>query len=286
MTRQTACAGAALLAAASGAAAFVAAPGTLSAANAPRAPAAAATQTSSGSLFSVAAPAAVLAVAAAPAVRRQRRAARRAETKEAAPAKEAAGKEIDAKTMADLPPSLQAAAARAAAGTNIRAKKVEREMFDPATMAGVTQPFGYFDPLGFCPTGDEPNFRRLRTSEMKHGRIAMLASVGLVAQHYIRIPTGTFDEVPSGVFAVTDPNGIFGIVVLIWTCLVLEFVVFAQDPSKEIGDFGDPFNVGMMSPEMRNRELNNGRMAMFATIGILVAELATGKDGVEQLGLP
>ena len=69
-------------------------------------------------------------------------------------------------------------------------------------------------------------------------------------------------------------------------CLVLEFVVFAQDPSKEIGDFGDPFGVGMMSPEMRDREINNGRMAMFATIGILVAELATGKDGVEQLGLP
>jgi hypothetical protein len=36
---------------------------------------------------------------------------------------------------------------------------------------------------------------------------------------------------------------------------------------------------------MRNRELNNGRAAMFAAIGIISAELLTGKDGVEQLGL-
>jgi hypothetical protein len=34
-----------------------------------------------------------------------------------------------------------------------------------------------------------------------------------------------------------------------------------------------------------NRELNNGRAAMFAVIGIIAAELLTGKDGVEQLGL-
>lgn len=286
MSRQTAGVGAALLAAASGAA-FVAAPGALSSAHAPRAAPTAATQTSSSALFSMAAPGAMLAVAAAPAMRRQRRAARKAaEAKEAAAKAEAPAKKEKEMPMADLPPSLQAAAARAAAGTQIRAKKVEREVFQPATQAGVTEPFGYFDPLGFCPPGDEPNFRKLRTSEMKHGRIAMLASVGLIAQHYIRIPTGTFDEVPSGLFALTDPNGGFGLTLLVWICLVLEFVILAQDPSKEIGDFGDPFNVGMNSREMRDRELNNGRMAMFATMGILIAEAATGKDGVEQLGLP
>ena len=33
------------------------------------------------------------------------------------------------------------------------------------------------------------------------------------------------------------------------------------------------------------RELNNGRFAMFAAIGIIAAELYTGKDAVEQFGL-
>ena len=36
---------------------------------------------------------------------------------------------------------------------------------------------------------------------------------------------------------------------------------------------------------MRNRELNNGRFAMVAITGIVVAELVTGKDAVQQLGL-
>jgi hypothetical protein len=37
---------------------------------------------------------------------------------------------------------------------------------------------------------------------------------------------------------------------------------------------------------MRNKELNNGRMAMFSILGIILAELVTGKDGIQQFGLP
>ena len=36
--------------------------------------------------------------------------------------------------------------------------------------------------------------------------------------------------------------------------------------------------------DMRNRELNNGRFAMVSILGILAAELVTGKDAVQQLG--
>merc|ERR1711924_419771 len=41
--------------------------------------------------------------------------------------------------------------------------------------------------------------------------------------------------------------------------------------------------MGMYNEDMRNRELNNGRFAMFAAIGIIAAEMFTGKDGVEQI---
>ena len=37
--------------------------------------------------------------------------------------------------------------------------------------------------------------------------------------------------------------------------------------------------------EFREREINNGRFAMFAAIGIIAAELYTGKDAIEQFGL-
>jgi hypothetical protein len=36
--------------------------------------------------------------------------------------------------------------------------------------------------------GDEGKFKQLQAAELKHGRVAMLASVGLLAQCYIRLP--------------------------------------------------------------------------------------------------
>jgi len=50
--------------------------------------------------------------------------------------------------------------------------------FNPALMVGVTEPVGYFDPLGFCPKGDLKTFRQLRTAELKHGRVAMMGALG------------------------------------------------------------------------------------------------------------
>eukprot|EP00435_Cladocopium_sp_Y103_P047420 s2379_g13.t3 len=85
-----------------------------------------------------------------------------------------------------------------------------------------------------------------------------------------------------------------------------------QDPNKEAGDFGDPLGLGQYNEEFRNKarslnlslvgfpwtlmgieqhalfpargELNNGRFAMFAAIGIISADLLTGKDAIQQFG--
>merc|ERR1712224_622197 len=104
-----------------------------------------------------------------------------------------------------------------------------------------------------------------------------------VAQHYVKFPG--FETVPSGLSAVTTPLGGGGVVVLLLLSGFLELSVWTQDPSKEVGDFGDPVGLGMYDTEMQNRELNNGRMAMFAALGIVAAELLTGKDGMQQLML-
>ena len=42
----------------------------------------------------------------------------------------------------------------------------------------MTGPFGFFDPLGLTPP-DKENFSKYRESEIKHGRIAMLAVLGV-----------------------------------------------------------------------------------------------------------
>ncbi|CAE7573764.1 FCPF [Symbiodinium natans] len=155
--------------------------------------------------------------------------------------------------------------------------------FDPRLEIGVLPPLDFFDPAGFCPAGDEENFRKLRAAELKHGRVAMMAALGASIQHYVQFPG--FDEVPTGIGAVTTAPGTYGFAALFLVSGVLELALWTEDPSKEPGNFGDPLNLGQYDIDMRNKELNNGRFAMFAAIGILVAELVTGKDGIDQIGL-
>jgi len=154
--------------------------------------------------------------------------------------------------------------------------------FDPALQIGVTEPLGYFDPLGFCKKGDEKGFRKFRTAEIKHGRAAMMAAVGAVVQHYVKFPG--FEGVPSGLGAVNTPPGSYGFIVLFAIAGALELGPWSEKDDRAPGDFGDPVGLNQYTEEMRNRELNNGRAAMFAAIGIIVAELYTGKDAIQQLG--
>jgi len=160
--------------------------------------------------------------------------------------------------------------------------------FDPALQVGVTQPLGYFDPLGFCRTGDKAGFRLARVAELKHGRVAMLASAGAVVQHFVKFPLPGFDDpmLAKGLGAVFCPPASFGCGVLFVLAGVLELFVWTDDLSREPGDFGDPWGVGQYTTDMRNKELNNGRVAMFTALGIIAAEIQTGKDAVEQVGFP
>merc|ERR1711988_1822096 len=132
--------------------------------------------------------------------------------------------------------------------------------FDPSKQVGAMAPMGFFDPLGFSKVGDKEGFRNLRTAELKHGRVAMMAAVGAVAQHYIKFPG--FEKVPAGLAAVTTPPGSYGLAALFLLSGVMELAVWTQDPKKEVGDFGDPVGLGIIS-----------------------ADLLTGKDGMQQLGL-
>merc|ERR1711976_1089757 len=85
--------------------------------------------------------------------------------------------------------------------------------FNPADQVGAMAPLGYFDPVGFTKVGDEAGFRRLREQEIKHGRVAMMASIGLVGQHFIKLPG--FEATPSGLSAVGDSMGLCVLVFLV-----------------------------------------------------------------------
>merc|ERR1719277_2472206 len=112
-----------------------------------------------------------------------------------------------------------------------------------------------------------------------------MAAVGGVVQHYIKLPG--FENVPSGMGALTSSShfAYYGSLALLILSGGIELFVWQQDPNKEPGDFGDPLGLGMYDMDMRAKELNNGRFAMFAALGIVSADLLTGKDAMQQFGI-
>merc|ERR1712014_404900 len=134
-------------------------------------------------------------------------------------------------------------------------------------------PLGGFDPLNFI-NGDEGKFKNFRQAEIKHGRVAMMASVGALFEHYVKIPVISENG--------NKENALFAVMLL---ASVVEVLIWKQDPKKEPGNFGDPLGLNMYTEDMRNKEVNNGRFVMISVVAMLAATKATGKDAVEQLAL-
>ena len=143
-----------------------------------------------------------------------------------------------------------------------------------------------FDPLGFS---DNFDLKWLRESELKHGRVAMLATVGFVTQQFLTIP---------GYEHVDDSNlgptvvGVSAMAQIIAGCGHVEWVsnkenmsmeTMFNDPGRVPGNIGfDPQNFyGKKSAEeMRELELNelkNGRLAMLAIGGMIHHNWITGE---------
>merc|ERR1711988_391662 len=82
---------------------------------------------------------------------------------------------------------------------------------------GVQAPVGFFDPLGMTKDGDVEAFKRRRATELKNGRVAMLACMGYIVPEYSRFPgfcspskLVTFDEIPNGLAAINKVPGVDG----------------------------------------------------------------------------
>merc|ERR1719454_2659337 len=168
------------------------------------------------------------------------------------------------------------------------------------SLAGITEPLGFFDPLGFCSEEgiSEGKIRFYREVELKHCRVAMLAALGFpVAEQFH--PLFATDDAPSYLAFQQTPLQTFWPAVVFAIAIPEIFSVFtfanpaSRDPQgspaqpwtiKEDhtpGDLGfDPLNLKPTDPaellEMQNKELNNGRLAMIAIAGMVAQEAATG----------
>eukprot|EP00971_Amphidinium_carterae_P294968 5857069-Amphidinium_carterae.1 len=150
--------------------------------------------------------------------------------------------------------------------------------FDPSKELGVQEPLGFWDPAGFMKEGDEALFRRYRATEIKHGRVAMLATMGYITPEitgklpgYLSPGTGLkFEDIPNGLGAISK------VPALGWAQMIAyaAFCELSQDQSPGTpgakGDFGFKVLTSSDPVELEKKlsaELANGRLAMVAIIG-------------------
>ncbi|KAL3776012.1 hypothetical protein ACHAW5_007094 [Stephanodiscus triporus] len=143
-----------------------------------------------------------------------------------------------------------------------------------------------FDPVGFSERAPEW-LNWFREAELKHGRQAMLATVGLVVPEFVRIPGEqfSFESIPNVLDAHDALIGTSMKQILLWVSFAEVCTLAALSNMNEYdrapGDFSfDPLGLypkdAAGQKEMKLKELKNGRLAMVAIGGMVVGSSVTG----------
>jgi len=157
---------------------------------------------------------------------------------------------------------------------------------------GVQAPVGFWDPLGLTKDGDVESFKRRRATELKHGRVSMIACMGYIVPEFFHwsgklSPSKNLDfaDIPNGLSAISKVPAA-GVLQWFVFCGLIEKGLFVHDDSRGPGDFanggvlGVPNGSTLPAGEGRNRKLNaeiaNGRLAMMAIIGMFYQDGLTG----------
>jgi len=177
------------------------------------------------------------------------------------------------------------------------------QMADASGLVG--KPFGagssVFDPLGLATKASDAELLRHQESEIKHGRIAMLAIAGMAVQERFHPFFPTSEQLSTAVDVprmILQEYGWFWLLAL-WGVSVHEYdnVKHTYKPETDTvkpyteikdgrvpGDLGfDPLDLGKADDKeyydsMRLKEINNGRLAMIAVFGACAQEIVTGQN--------
>merc|ERR1719210_1950767 len=175
---------------------------------------------------------------------------------------------------------------------------------------GVQPPVGFWDPLGLSKDGNAEVFRRRRVTEIKHGRVSMLATMGYITPELVGKFPGylspsnnlKFADVPNGLAALSKVPANGWLQILLYGLFVesssnnfgwfkadgtLDFdgklteQAKASKDNRAPGDYGwKPPLLATDDPELKRKrlaaELANGRLAMMAIIGIFFQDGLTG----------
>ena len=158
-----------------------------------------------------------------------------------------------------------------------------------ADLPGSIAPFGEFDPLGFTKDASVEDIKRLRESEITHGRVGMIAALGfLVGENFHPLWGGEISGAAISQLAYF-PSFIFGLTVVIGALELTRARTGWAPPDEALwtltddyypGDIGfDPLGLKPTNPAeyaaMQTKELSNGRLGMLAAAGMIAQEVVT-----------
>ncbi|CAB9505590.1 chloroplastic [Seminavis robusta] len=160
-------------------------------------------------------------------------------------------------------------------------------------MTGSTMPVKAFDPLGLADFGSDETLAWFRAAELKHGRCAMVAATGFIVQAGgMHFPGMLSHDISFESLSTMKPIDQWAAVPDAGKAQIL-FTIFCAELITE-GYQGTHYMKGGELPTMvfppidfsgvseqtmtlkRNRELNNGRLAMIATMGFIAEASVPG----------
>lgn len=199
----------------------------------------------------------------------------------------------------------------AAFGPSVAPKIVPDESAFAYGLPGTLDPVPEFDPLGFAANASYDKMIQYREAELQHGRVAMLAAIGmLVTEEPIEFhPLFQADNKDIGpairhldevravspfffeILAIVIGSLEFNRALKGWTTpgdVLGSGRVFKDDYFP--GDAGfDPLGLAPEDEEeflaLHTKELQNGRLAMLGVAGMVAQELVNGKEIFVNLGV-
>ena len=152
------------------------------------------------------------------------------------------------------------------------------------TIVGITPPVGFFDPLGLSKNKSDVQMAYYREAELKHGRVAMAACLGwfITAGGTHPAFNGSLSSDP---LEAARQLPIVGWLQFILGCGAVEWLgqQIKKRPGYVPGDllgasyWVDNSDQGWV--DYQNKELNNGRLAMLAFMGIYTQDALFGNYG-------